>query len=1396
MARLFSIGTPCHQAEAEGIEFLRKALPKNFDLYANVHLPTGRRPAETYEHDVIVVCPHGVYAVELKAYRGQIRGNRDRWQLDDGKWVPSPITLNDDKARVLKSWIAGRRRDLRGLWVQAVVFVTVPGAQVHLTSDWQPFVKTRDGIAQALSDPHTYGMTFALSSKHRGWLRKLITDEGQDLPRQTVIGDYDLEQQLSAPAAAYTAWLSKNRANERHYVLRVYDLPTVSAAQADKVRARALREATVQEKLWGVPDVVRMHGFFTAADPPRVVLPFEDTSHLISLATWLQEFERAGITARVEIARRLTAALQAVHDAEVIHRRLSPDVVLVEPHPEPRELRLCAFDLSREFAATDATMTGSLLEDPAFRCIAPEVFRLGASTPRSDLFSLGAVLHELLTGQALFAKAEDVVGFARPGPMALQERSLPLELQQLVANLLAIEPQDRPADAAEALAVLEGLLPSATPRQPHAVDLEAGKVLRDLYELEAPIGQGATGPVWRVRQLQTGQALAMKVAPADRHETLDREADVLRAVIHPNIVRFASYEPLPDGRLMLLTGFADGVRLDEQAGAGDPLTPAQLRCFLEGLYAALGALHRANWLHRDVKPSNIVLDPDTMAPTLLDLGIATTIGTPGELTLGSVNYKDPALWKAEGWSVAQDLYAAALVCWELLTGLHPFPGGTPSTDQPPDLDPTALPDSFDAEAQAHLAQAVAKALSTDPAARPADAEQALAALMYALDGEPMSGAQVNIPVPIPAAPNAEIPADSEPSSPVSTLTLSKRATGALARLGIGQLSQLGGLERGHLKRLPNVGAKTIRELLAWGEKARQRWPQLHAAPPVNPGPAVFPPLVGDERPLTSLGRGLTKGVKRQLAELGIGTVGQLAALPLASLRALPGVGSTRIDKLREALGNLHAPQSFATLDALHRATATWLAVGEFEALAALCGLDDGQVRSASEAVERLGVTRQRVDQGAASAVERLRADDAPTVDFLQQCRELLGAEGFRSLNAMGQALGRRLPSDGSASVQGWARLAAVLLQPERRPSRLQDLALVTAPPWTPERIEQLAAALEQTCAHDLVGPAQAADALWSVLEPGERQYLEQRGVNERALLQALRPLAGSVLQEASGRLYVPPLPLDVGLRALRDALRPGWTRAELCEWLDQRLPGLTMPDEAEPLAEALRLVGLDLVDGVLRDPCAAEAPERSAPDPLDDDVRRVRVALASTTLPPGLQDLAVAAGAGGYRVVALDKAHHHQLAPLLARGLAGALGDERVRFVDVDRTLIQALKQAGLWDDALFFDGDAKASWGWARRELEAAMDRALQPAVPGTVTVLGRPALLGTLGLLPWLDALYDQARGGRFGLVVLAVPGGVHDGRVMLNGRQPMTCTPDMAPVYLEPEDVRSRNSVVETR
>ncbi|MBK9367058.1 MAG: NERD domain-containing protein, partial [Deltaproteobacteria bacterium] len=150
-ARWFEKGKPVHEAERRGLEALIRALPEDYTVFTNIDLP-GNRPGQSYEHDAVVVAPHAVFTVELKSWGGRIVGNRDRWTLQDGFVVPSPIPLALHKARVLKGQLKAKRVDLGPVWLQPVVFLTPSDAHAHISEDFADYVVTPSELKQTFTD--------------------------------------------------------------------------------------------------------------------------------------------------------------------------------------------------------------------------------------------------------------------------------------------------------------------------------------------------------------------------------------------------------------------------------------------------------------------------------------------------------------------------------------------------------------------------------------------------------------------------------------------------------------------------------------------------------------------------------------------------------------------------------------------------------------------------------------------------------------------------------------------------------------------------------------------------------------------------------------------------------------------------------------------------------------------------------------------------------------------------------------------------------------------------------------------------------------------------------------------------------------------------------------------
>lgn len=1379
-ARWFRKGPSAHESEEKGIRALVAALPDKYTLFSNVALPTGGRGSQTYEHDAVVVGPDAIFTVELKSWGGNVAGNRDRWTLDGGKWVQSPIPLVLAKARALKGLLIAKRPDLSSVWVQGLVFLTAGDAAPRISSDFEEYVCTLRDVGKAITDTSWLDKPRPLLPQQRAAVEHILHD-GKPPSAPDRIGEFKLLQRLPSDDRPYEAWLGEAALTGERKVLHAYSLGLDSQEERDRRRARALREATLHTRLRGGPNILQYESYSTTDDPPRIVLQFEDTTPLSPADVWVKE-QSPGLTDRIQVAHRIARALAWVHAKGLIHRRLCTEAILVSP-TDLSQVRLCAFDLARDTTGMAPTITGSSLNDPAFRCSAPEVLRTSEATERSDLFSLGVSLIELFTGRRLFNRPDDVLREISFPPLYVGDRPVPRDVAELLQRLLDHDPARRPAKAEHVAAVLEDALSRLTSSSSRSV-LEPNQVLRDTYELKRPLGRGATSTTWEAVQLQSGQRVVLKLASAAHAHLLRTEAAVLGEVHHPNLVRFYNIEPYDDGNLLVLA-YADGVTATDWIVAGDPLDGARLLRIARGLFGALGAMHDKGWLHRDVKPDNLMLSFAEAEPTLLDAGLACRFPTEDDLAVGTVRYKDPLVYAARRWAPENDLFAAFIVLYELLTGTHPFFGNSPEPGQQPNVQREEFPDSFAAPVAERLAALFARAMSPDPAERPRGVVAALDELTAALV-EPRATRSASRPSR-PAA--TTLAADVTPETAVASLPLSARAQGALARLGVSKVAQLVGLDATRCRALSNVGAKTFRELRALVQDVAARFPDA-AEVPAPPPDRFYPALVDDRRPLKELGRILTEGVHRALAERGVFTIGDLAALPPAAVAQLPSFGPQKQAKVLKALqklagGDDSEPATLDELDANLRAELT----AAYAPLAAALGLADGVARSLTEVADARDVSRQAVQQ--AVDLELLRRDASEASILIRILDDLLPRASFAPLEEVARALALRLPDRaGGVSPHGYARLGALLLVPDGKASQASTVRWAVRPPMTAATVEVLLGRLGSLRPWPPTPRADAEAALWDGLPAEVEHALARRGADAAQLLDATLRLTDAMSVDALGRLFTPPVPLEAALADLR-AMMPGEPRdaSQLLEQARQVFGDCIMqPDDIEA---ALRSAGYERVvegwmdrDRVVR-PKPAEAPK------VDEDIPRQRVP-SSGVRPQVVDSLVAQTARGGFRVVALPPAAHHRWSRKLNQWLGEVLGPDRVDYVHVDRVLLDGLKHADLWRFVPYLEPKPEVDYRAFHAELSAALVAAAAAARPGRVTILAQPSLLGPMGLMTWLSGFYEEARGGRRGLIVLAVPGGIHEQRVRLNERFNLPYTPDMAAVYLDAADAGTASAM----
>jgi eukaryotic-like serine/threonine-protein kinase len=261
---------------------------------------------------------------------------------------------------------------------------------------------------------------------------------------------------------------------------------------------------------------------------------------------------------------------------------------------------------------------------------------------------------------------------------------------------------------------------------------DTGRVIAGRYRLQAPIGRGAMGVVWRARDQLLDRDVAIKeVQIADTltdeeratafQRTL-REAKTAARLNHPAVVTV--YDVAEDGgRPWIVMQLVSAQSLDQVLAASGPLSARRAAEMARQLLSALSVAHAAGVMHRDVKPSNVLLDRDDRA-VLTDFGIATFADDPKltqtGMVMGSPGFTAPERIRGEDASPASDLWSLGATLYAAVEGHGPFEkrGGAITT-----MSAIINEDAPVAPAAGALGRVIAALLRREPADRP-DASEA------------------------------------------------------------------------------------------------------------------------------------------------------------------------------------------------------------------------------------------------------------------------------------------------------------------------------------------------------------------------------------------------------------------------------------------------------------------------------------------------------------------------------------------------------------------------------------------------------------------------------------------------------------------------------------------------
>jgi serine/threonine protein kinase/Tol biopolymer transport system component len=419
------------------------------------------------------------------------------------------------------------------------------------------------------------------------------------------------------------------------------------------------------------------------------------------------EREPLAIAEAVRIAAQIASGLAAAHAKGIVHRDVKPANVIVG---SDGRLKIVDFGIAKLADQSRLTRDGTAVGTAGY--MAPEQIRGEAIDARTDVWSLGVVLYEMVTGRtpfpgdndherirAILSRTPDAISRLRPG--------VPAALERIVARALAKRPGERYPDMEAMRSELDALAGGlATAGPVESLDL----TLRDIPSMSATagtagtsltedtsqlvgrtlahyrvleyIGGGGMGVVYKAEDLRLARSVALKFLPpeltrdAEAKARFLQEARAASGLDHPNICTIHEVGETDDGRLYLAMPSYDGETLRRRIERG-PLAIEEAIDIAEQIARGLAKAHRGGIVHRDIKPANLIVTDDGVVK-ILDFGLAKLVGaaaiTRTGSSVGTPAYMSPEQARGEDVDHRTDLWSFGIVLYEMVAGRRPFRG--------------------------------------------------------------------------------------------------------------------------------------------------------------------------------------------------------------------------------------------------------------------------------------------------------------------------------------------------------------------------------------------------------------------------------------------------------------------------------------------------------------------------------------------------------------------------------------------------------------------------------------------------------------------------------------------------------------------------------------------------
>ncbi|OPL12258.1 MAG: hypothetical protein AVO34_07615 [Firmicutes bacterium ML8_F2] len=643
-----------------------------------------------FEYDVVLITKNGIYVVELKHWSGHIKVDTSyKWIVNDTHYRDDPHKVNSLKCKILKGIYQHHFKTYPSVWVESVVVLTNPDAIIDGAKS------PKSALEQEQSN-----ITFASLNDFLSYIAKKGAQSIDVLTTQQVEAVYNYLLSLNQPKKSiqyvidgyeiveyikqtpeYIELIASSIYGDGKglFRFRVFRIPHDITTQEKKRFIKiASNTAKAVSQIGDHPNILKV---FIHQSAEGDIIEQSDWSETGTLKDYIDTNKDDISTVQaLGICTDIAKALFEAHKHNMIHRAVKPENILMKN----KIPKLMNFDLSYQLEDNRITV----IEDPEKirddGYIAPEILHGDDIDESTDIFSLGVITFELLTGSKPINSVKEYV--AKGGKLEkhfldkLKGQNLSSSITDLIYEMTLADTSIRLKSIEKVIDVFskkakDFLSPNATVNEL----LKPGSCY-DVYEIVEHITNGADTQIYLAKQGPKNKVVLKLFNHEVSRDRIFKEAEIASVINSTYVVhcgnRFGHWN---EDRYFIIYDYIEGELMRECINQGVRPTHQQLKNIAVCLFEALSAFHnhkdtegnKLPLIHSDVKPDNIIISCDQKA-VLLDCGIAGEIrignfqGTKGYIPPDSLRGTDMH------FTPSIDLFALGVTLWEWFLGSKPY----------------------------------------------------------------------------------------------------------------------------------------------------------------------------------------------------------------------------------------------------------------------------------------------------------------------------------------------------------------------------------------------------------------------------------------------------------------------------------------------------------------------------------------------------------------------------------------------------------------------------------------------------------------------------------------------------------------------------------------------------